>query len=81
MAVPLRLLEQTSIRLHGAHADVVEIPVSHSITSLSLDLSTTTKFDLFSQGYNTLKEHLRAPAPFLPDEEDEEGKDGNHSRD
>ena len=54
MTIPMARVEELQIRHHPHDTDIVSIPIPAHMT-LSLHLSNTEKFDLFSIGYEAIK--------------------------
>lgn len=54
MTIPMGRVEELQIQHHPHDTDIVSIPIPASMT-LSMHLSNTEKFDLFSIGYETIK--------------------------
>lgn len=56
LTIPIGRVEEILIDRYKDQMDIISIPIPHHLsTSLSLHLSNTEKFDLFSIGYETIK--------------------------
>jgi NTE family protein len=59
--IPIKMLEEYSIRNKPNSCDIVSIEIDENMSSLALTISRATKFDLFSTGYNTVRAFFEDP--------------------